>query len=223
MGETGLLALVGGAEWRPGASFDAELLARSGGSRVLVLPTAAAYERPEKAVAWASEWFAGLGAEVEPLMVLRRQEAFEKASCARAAAARFIYLGGGSPQHLQSVLAGTPLLDAIAGAWREGASLAGSSAGAMALCDPMLDPGGGGLGPGLGVVSKLAIVPHHEQARTLLRRTLELAGPEVVVAGVPEQTALLLDGERWRPAGAEVGRVALYKAGAEVGFEELPV
>ena len=66
----GVLALVGGGEWRDGCTFDAELLAASGSDQVLVLPTAAAYEHPERVVVQAGEWFASLGAKVEGLMVL---------------------------------------------------------------------------------------------------------------------------------------------------------
>ena len=54
----GMLALVGGGEWQPGCSFDAEFLAASGSDEVLVLPTAAAYEHPERLVVRAGEWFA---------------------------------------------------------------------------------------------------------------------------------------------------------------------
>ena len=43
---SGVLALVGGAEWREGCTFDAQLLEASGGRDVTVLPTAAAYEHP---------------------------------------------------------------------------------------------------------------------------------------------------------------------------------
>ena len=50
----GILALVGGGEWTEGCSFDAELLAASGGTEVLVLPTAAAYEKPERVVVAAA-------------------------------------------------------------------------------------------------------------------------------------------------------------------------
>ena len=48
---SGTLALVGGGEWNDGCDFDADLLAASGGTEVVVLPTAAAYEQPARAVA----------------------------------------------------------------------------------------------------------------------------------------------------------------------------
>ncbi len=72
---SGTLALVGGDEWRPGCDFDSELLAASGTKEVLVLPTAAAYEHPEKAVETARVWFEGLGCAVRGLMVLGRSDA----------------------------------------------------------------------------------------------------------------------------------------------------
>src|ERR1700730_515967 len=66
----GPLALVGGREWVDGCTFDAELLAASGASEVLVLPTAAAYEHPQRAVARATAWFAAQGVGVRGLMVM---------------------------------------------------------------------------------------------------------------------------------------------------------
>ena len=73
--KNGVLALVGGNEWTPGCSFDAKLLAASGGKDVLVLPTAAAYQHPERVVLQAAEWFAALGGQVEGLMVVDRASA----------------------------------------------------------------------------------------------------------------------------------------------------
>src|SRR3954451_4310115 len=99
----GPLALVGGAEWRGGGTFDPTLLSESGADEVLVLPTAAAYEHPERAVEWASEWFASLGGTVRGLMVLARPDAEAEANVAAIRDARFIYLSGGSPLHLRSV------------------------------------------------------------------------------------------------------------------------
>ena len=68
----GALALVGGAEWREGCSFDKVLIERSGAEDVLVLPTAAAYENPERSVAFATEYFAAIMDDIEKLVAVRR-------------------------------------------------------------------------------------------------------------------------------------------------------
>ncbi len=221
---TGPLALVGGAEWREGADFDAELLERSGSDEVVVLPTAAAYERPERAVEWATRWFASLGGRVRPLMVLRHEDALGAEVAKVVSEARFLYLGGGSPLHLRSVLKASPLFDALAAAWHGGAVVAGSSAGAMVLCDPMVDPRGGAFTVGLGLVEQMAVVPHHEPGGgRLLWRTLELAPPGIAVAGIPERTALLREpGGTWRASGARAEAVSVYLDGELAGLEALP-
>jgi cyanophycinase len=218
----GILALVGGAEWQDGCTFDADLLAASGGTDVLVLPTAAAYEHPDRAVETARAWFAGLGGKVRPLNVLARADAMDEAAAATVREARFVYLSGGSPLHLRSVLKETPVWDALVAAWEEGAVVAGSSAGAMALCDPMVDPRGGALTVGLGLVENLALLPHADgDVAAHHRRTLELAGDDLVVAAVAERTALLRDPDgSWRVAGA--GGVTVLLGGEDVGLEALP-
>jgi len=218
----GPLALVGGAEWRPGCDFDADLLAASGGREVLVLPTAAAYEHPERAVETARAWFAGLGATVRGLMVLSRTDAEDPANAAAVREARFVYLGGGSPLHLRSVLKASAVWEALEAAWRSGAVLAGSSAGAMVLCDPMVDPRGGAFTLGLGLVAQLAVVAHAETwSPDRAHRTISLAPASLPIAAIDERTALVLDHDRgWRAAGA--GSVAVWQAGREVGLEALP-
>ncbi|MGO9912371.1 MAG: Type 1 glutamine amidotransferase-like domain-containing protein [Acidimicrobiales bacterium] len=223
-GTRGVLALVGGGEWQEGAGFDAELLERSGGTEVLVLPTAAAYQRPEKAVEWATRWFKTLGATVRPLMVLRHEDAMDEANARAVREARLVYLGGGSPLHLRSVLKGSLLFEALADAWRDGTIVAGSSAGAMVLCDPMVDPRGGAFTVGLGLVEQLAIVPHHEPGGGhLMWRTLELAPAGVPIAGIPERTALLREPDgTWRAAGAKVSDVTIYLDGKVAGVDVLP-
>ena len=74
---SGPLALVGGAEWTDGCDFDEELWETSGRPEVVVLPTAAAYEHPTRAVEAATRWFAGFGATVQGLMVLNRRDAMD--------------------------------------------------------------------------------------------------------------------------------------------------
>ncbi len=209
----GLLALVGGDEWRPGCDFDAELLARSGGDEVVILPTAAAYEHPERAVETAVRWFASLGGRARGLMVLSHADACREENAEVVRGAGFVYLSGGSPLHLLSVLKGSAVFAALNDAWHAGAVVAGSSAGAMVLCDPMVDPRGGAFTVGLGLVEQLAVVPHHDGGGAgLLWRTLALAPAGLPVVGIPERTALLREPSgSWRNAGE--GEVAVVVDG----------
>ena len=152
MDETpGILALVGGGEWQEGCDFDADLLAASGSEHVLVLPTAAAYEHPERLVLRAGEWFTPLGGQVEGLMVLSRADAENDGAADIMRRARLIYLAGSSPMHIRSVLKKSAVWDALVAAWLGGAVVVGSSGAAMALTDPMVDARGGGLTIGLGL------------------------------------------------------------------------
>jgi cyanophycinase len=210
---TGSLVLVGGGEWGPDAhEFDAELLARSGADEVLVLPTAAAYEHPERVGPRAEEYFAGLGARARSLPVLHRREAEDPAIAEAVRAAKFVYLVDGSPLHLRSVLKESALFAALVTAYEGGAVIAASGAGATLLCDPMVDPRGGAYTVGLGLVENLAVFPYHGTAATHLReRSIELLPRTAVLAGVDEATALVKSPDGWSVAGA--GTVTLYSGG----------
>ncbi len=217
----GILGLIGGAEWNESCSFDAYLIERSGSKEVTVLPTAAAYERPDLAIEHATRWFATLGAKVKPAMVITRHDAEDPGFALQLAESSFIYLGGGSPLHLFSVLKDSHCYQAILGAFHKGAVLAGSSAGAMVLGDPMVDPRGGGLTLGLGLVKGLAVMPHYSATSAELKhRTQSLAEPEVVIAGIDEQTALIRESDgSWSVMGE--GSVHLICNGAEAGMSTL--
>jgi cyanophycinase len=215
MDKIGLLALVGGSEWTEGCTFDAALLDASGGKDVVVLPTAAAYQHPERVVLRAAEWFEPLGGQVEGLMVVDRTSANDAGMAAVIRAARFIYIAGGSPLHLKSVLKDSAAFDALRGAWTAGAVVAGSGAGAMVLTDPMVDPRGGALTVGLGLVDQLTVVPQfgggHEDAHgQKLDRTVSMAPAGLPVVGIPDRTALLRDGTgTWSYEGAQAPVVFL--------------
>jgi cyanophycinase len=224
----GMLALVGGGEWSEGCDFDAGFLAASGSLDVLVLPTAAAYEHPERLVVRAGEWFGPLGGQVEGLMVLARSDAEDEGAAGVMRQARLIYLAGGSPMHLRSVLKGSKVWTALVEAWQDGAVVVGSSAAAMAITDPMVDARGGGLTIGLGLLSGVAVVPHfgdsHEDTHgEKLHRSVLLAPEGTPVAGIPERTALIREPSgSWRSEG--VGSVAVYLNGARAagGLRALP-
>ncbi len=131
----GVLALAGGNEFNPGNDEqDRVIAAASGSGPAYVVPTAAARQGPERAVAHAQSWFRQFDLDLDELPVLKRTDANSKDLAARARAGGFFYLVGGDPGLVVQVLHSSRVWNAIVEAWQEGASLAGSSAGAMALC-----------------------------------------------------------------------------------------
>lgn len=219
---SGSLALVGGGEFTEGCSFDAGLLAESGASEVLVLPTGAAYEHPQRLVELAAGWFDRLGVPVRGLDVLARPDALSADLAAEVAASRFTYLVGGSPMHLRSVLKDSPVWDALVAAWQAGGVLAGSSAGAMALCDPMVDPRGGAFTLGLGLLEGIAVIPAHDSwSEDAAHRTRKMSPAALVLAGIDERTALIRGADgTWRAEGA--GQVVVFRGGDPADLSALP-
>ena len=208
----GTLARLGGGEWRDGCrDLDRELLDAAGAKEVVVLPTAAAYEHPDRVAERAVGYFEALGVGVRPLMILHRGEADDAKVIETARKASMIYIADGSPLHLRSVLKGSELWDAILVSYHSGGVLAASGAGATLVCDPMVDPRGGAYTVGLGVVSDLAVFPYHGTAAAHLRdRSIDLLPPNAKLVGIDEETALVRDPKgRWRVAG--VGTVTVYE------------
>ena len=218
----GPLALVGGREWGEGCTFDADLLAASGATEVVVLPTAAAYEHPERAVERATAWFGGLGATVRGLPVLARADAEDDELAAAVRGARFVYLADGSPMHVRSVLKQSKVWHALDQAWEEGAVVAGSGAGAMVLGDPMIDPRGGAFTIGLALIELVAVLPAASTwSAERLRRTVSLCPASVVLAAIDEATALVRDPSgSWSVSG--VGRVEVHVGGGLADLSALP-
>ena len=208
----GTLVLVGGGEWRDGVrDLHRELLERSGAKEVVVLPAAAAFEHPERAVARAREHFETLGAKVCPVMVLQRHDADVPDVAEAVHKAKFIYLADGSPLHLRSVLKASSLYEALLAAFHDGAVVAASGAGATVICDPMVDPRGGAYTVGLAIVANLAVFPYHGTAADHLRdRSIDLLPASATLVGIDEATALVRDPDAsWRAAG--VGAVSVYR------------
>lgn len=214
----GTFALVGGSEFSDECrGFDVDLVAAAqgaaggtAGGEVLVLPTAAAYEHPDRVGERAVAYFEGLGVAARALPVLHRREAEDAQVAKVVRAARFVYLADGSPLHLRSVLKGSTLFEALLAAYHGGAVLAASGAGATVLCDPMVDPRGGAYTVGLGVVRNLAVFPYHGTAAEHLReRSIDLLPPSATLVGIDDASALVRspDGS-WTARGA--GAVTLY-------------
>jgi cyanophycinase len=201
----GIIALQGGGPFAANDDLDRRLLAAAGAQRVVVLPTADAFERPEQLVVAAMSWAERLEIEVEALMVMRRGEAMDAGAAGVLSGCRAVYLVGDQPLHLRSVLKNTPLWDAIGQVVAEGGLVAATGGSAAALCDPMVDPRGGAFTLGLGLVNGVALVTEAETwSSDRLHRTLKLANTPV--AELPSGSALVRTDSGWE----QVGKVTLH-------------
>jgi cyanophycinase len=196
----GILALQGGGPFAANDILDRRLLTDSGATRAVVLPTADAFERPDRLVAAAMNWGERLDVEVEALMVMRRGEAMDNGAVEVVRRARAVYLVGDQPLHLRSVLKGTPLWKAITEVLDEGGVVTATGGSAAAMCDPMVDPRGGAFTLGLGLVVGLALVTEAETwSVDRLHRTLKLANTPVVE--LPSGSALVRTDQGWEQVG----------------------
>jgi len=206
----GPLALVGGDELHTGnEEQDLRLVKAAGTGPAFVLATAAGRQRPELAVEAARSWFAGLGLSMEQLPAVRRRDLTSPAVAARAAEGRLFYLVGGDPGLVPATLAGTPVWEAVLSAWRGGAALAGSSAGAMALAAWTLirDRRPGDVRrryrTALGVVPRVTVVPHLDTfGRGWMPSVLDGARDvDALPLGIDERSAALWHNGGWRACG----------------------
>jgi cyanophycinase len=195
---SGRLVLQGGAPFVGNDDLDRRLVQGLRGP-VAVLPTADAFEGPEKMIEAAAKWGERLGVKVHAVEVYSRASAMELAHADALRLAAAVWVVGDSPIHLRSCVKDTPVFDALA--WQATHGLLVAAAGsAAALCDPMVDPRGGAFALGLGLVTKIALITESEQwSKDRLQRSLDLANTTVVE--VPTGSALERTSGEWKMHG----------------------
>lgn len=226
MAHAGPLALVGGAELQPGnEEQDRLLVAAAGAGPAYVIVTAAVRHDPDAAVTNAAGWFGSLGLAVEELPMRTPAQCRDASAVERARAGRFFYLVGGDPGYTAQTLRGSPAWGAIEEAWRGGAALGGSSAGAMALGAATLLRG---RHPGdrerryaeaIGLVPELGVIPHYETFGHEWRASAEADRPSgsFVLLGIDERSAAVWREGRWTAAGP--GRVLVIRPDGDTSFD----
>ncbi len=146
------------------------------------------------------EVFTGLGiGSVRPLHAMTRSQANDEAYVRQVRDATGVFLTGGNQLRLSSTIGGTLLADAVLERFRQGAVVAGTSAGASAMSSHMIAFGASGgtpkhrmaaLAAGLGVLPSV-IVDQHFQQRNRYGRLLSVIAqnPSLLGLGVDEDTA----------------------------------
>ena len=210
----GYLLLEGGAEF--GGSMrdpDRKAIELAGGfnAPIRIIPTAAAPDNNhQRAGNNGIRWFHSLGAKnVISLPLIDKVSANDESIVASLRAAKLIYMLGGFTGHLGETLKGSAAWNAVLEAYHNGAVVAGSSAGAMVLCEFYYDLNQGQVVDGLNLVANSIVLPHHNTfGKSWASRLLEIV--QLTLIGIDEQTGMLNDGARtWTVYGG--GDVTLYQ------------
>ena len=210
------ILLAGGAEFRGQMiTPDRQAIELAGGAnaRLSIIPAAAAPDNNhQRAGQNGVDWFQKLGAvNVTALPLIDRTSADDPVVVDALRQSELIYMLGGFPRHLQQSLSGSDSWGAMLAAQQTGTVIAGSSAGAMILCDYYYDPYAHKIRRGLGLIPDACILPHHNTFGQSWAPKMgqHLAG--ILLIGIDEQTGMLNDGQagRWQVYGA--GSVTLYR------------
>jgi cyanophycinase len=212
----GYILLAGGAEFVGRmATADRKAMSLAGGpeASIGIVPAAAAPDNNhQRAGQNGVNWFKRLGAvNVSALPLIDRKSADDPAVVEALKNSRIIYLLGGFPRHLAQSLAGSKSWQAILNAHQAGAVIAGSSAGAMILCDTYYDPQAKKIFSGLGLILGACVLPHHDTFGKNWAPELSRRLPGTILIGIDEQSGMLDDGPRgcWQAYGS--GGVTLYQ------------
>jgi cyanophycinase len=214
----GFILLEGGAEFGGQMELpDGQAISLAGGPgvRISIIPAAAA---PDKNHRRAGEngvrWFQRLGAtRVTALPLIDRSSANDPVLADLLQNSKFIYLLGGFPHYLAMTLSGSRCEQAMRRAYRAGAVIGGSSAGAMVLCENYYDPANDQVAKGLGLIAGICVLPHHNTfGKNWAPRLLQLL-PDTILVGIDEETGIIRNAaeKNWRMYGK--GALTLYRGG----------
>ena len=226
----GALLLEGGAEFSGAMREpDTRAIEMAGGTHVSIriIPTAAAPDKNHlRAGNNGIRWFRSLGAtNVEPVLLINKESAddFEIAGTLRAA--KLIYMLGGFTHYLGKTLKDSLAWDSVLGAFQDGAVIAGSSAGAMVMCEYYFNPNQSKIEQGLNLVPNACVLPHHNTFGKSWAEKVKALLPGVTLLGVDEYTGMLTGGAAWQVLGGgavtvyQGDKVEVYERGQRFVFE----
>jgi len=210
--QPGPLALVGSGEYLEQMMPLEAALIKGRAPRYVQLATAAVPDGPEVVARWhrlGREQAERMNVEAVVVAVTNRADADDERFAAMIEGAGLVYLSGGNPTFLADTLRGSKVWAAIERAWRDGAALAGCSAGAMAMTSwvPSLrHPRGGGT-VGLALVPHLRVIPHFDafaaRMPDVLTRFLLPDSDHTTLLGIDEDTAIVGGLEEWTVWGRQ--------------------
>jgi|SRR6266540_5170686 len=212
----GYFLLEGGAEFGGGMREpDLKAMELAGGldAPIRIIPTAAAPDNNhQRAGNNGVRWFQRLGAkDVISIPLIDKASASDENIAQSLRDAKLIYMLGGFTHYLGQTLKDSLAWKAALDAHNGAAVIAGSSAGAMVMCEFYYDPSAGHVHEGLNLIPNSLVLPHHDTFGKSWAPKLTKQIPDVTLIGIDEGTGMLNDGKNgaWNVYGRD--SVTLYR------------
>ena len=199
----GKIIVVGGGEGKTGDEIILETIAakatRGGHLVTMIIAT----EEPESSAEGYREVFKQLGVKkYVPVIIERRDDAFDKAIVNKLDGASVVFIAGGDQLQMTSLLGNSDVIHCMEALYKNGTTLAGSSARASVMSDTMIISGNGddsesisalGIAPGFGFIHNLVIDSHFAERGRISRLLGAVAqNPDNMGIGLDEDTALVI-------------------------------
>lgn len=213
-----LYIIGGGARPQPMLTEMASLAGIGTGKYIYVLPMASS--EPDSAILWAKEDFSSAGIKQVFGFNFRNggEQPPERLDSVKNAG--LIYISGGVQSRFMEAVLGTPLYEAVHAAFKNGAVIAGTSAGAAVMSKKMitgeqLKHTGEDAGyttieadnieikEGLGLIGDVIIDQHFIRRQRLNRLvSVSIENPDELCIGIDESTAIIVDGQSAKVTGS---------------------
>lgn len=209
------LIIIGGAEDKEDKCEILRKVVEMGGgedARITIITTAT--ERPMEAGNLYRDIFRKLGVKnIDILNINSRREALDEEYISSIRDATCIFFTGGDQLRITSLLGGTSAYAALHHAYRKGALLVGTSAGASVMSSNMIVEGEDDdapkyctlkMAPGLGLLNEVIIDQHFAQRGRIGRLLVAVAqNPYMLGVGIDEDTAIIVEGDSFHIIGSQ--------------------
>jgi cyanophycinase len=227
----GTLIIIGGHEDKQGNRLILNEVARrvKGEKQRLVITTVASQE-PEEQIEEYVRLFRNLGVKhIDTLDIRTREQAHDDANVQKIAHATVVFFTGGDQLRITSQIGDSPTFNCLQEIYRKGATIVGTSAGAAAMPETMLNGGPDdkssqisalSMAPGLGLIAGVVIDSHFAE-RGRMGRLLGAVtqNPKNLGLGIDEDTAIMVERER---SFRVLGSGAVYVVdGSQVSYSSL--
>ena len=184
---------------------------------VIILPMSS--EMPDSSIIWAREDFASVGIKNVVGFNFTKNGPVSQSRIDSMLKAKLIFISGGDQTRFMGIVGNGPVYKAIHDAYKNGATIAGTSAGAAVMSKkmitgnnlkhpdydgkyPSIEPQNIEIAEGLGMVDKLIIDQHFIKRQRLNRLlSVSLENPNEICVGIDESTAIIVTGNTFTVAG----------------------